>query len=72
LLHGGLELFSGNPLEQSRFSLRVGSNQGFVTYGGSVNLAFFHLDFASYGVDISDQAKRIEDRRYLASIGTAF
>jgi hypothetical protein len=72
LLHGGLEVFSGNPLEQSRFSLRVGSNQGFVTYGASILLPWFHVDFASYGVDISDQAKRVEDRRYLASIGSTF
>lgn len=72
LLHGGLELFSGNPLEQSRYNFRVGANQGFVTYGFSLNLAFFHFDFASYGVDVSDQAKRVEDRRYLGSIGTTF
>jgi hypothetical protein len=72
LLHGGVELFSGNPLEQSRVSARVGANQGFVTYGASLNLPWFHLDFASYGVDVSDQAKRVEDRRFLISAGLSY
>lgn len=72
LLHGGIEFFSGNPLEQSAVSFRVGANQGFVTYGGSLNLSWMHLEFASYGVDVSDQVKRVEDRRYLASLGVSF
>lgn len=72
LLHAGLEFFVGNPLDQSPFSIRVGANQGFVTYGGSINLPWFHIDFASYGVDISDQVKRVEDRRYLLALGTNF
>lgn len=72
LIHAGLEFFLGNPLEQSPFSVRVGANQGFVTYGASLNLPWFHIDFASYGVDISDQVKRVEDRRYLLALGTNF
>lgn len=72
LLHAGLEFFIGNPLEQSPFSVRVGSNQGFITYGASINVPWFHIDFASYGVDVSDQVKRVEDRRYLLALGTNF
>ena len=72
LIHAGLEFFVGNPLDQSPFSIRVGANQGFVTYGASLNLQWFHIDFASYGVDISDQVKRVEDRRYLLALGTNF
>ncbi len=72
LLHGGLEFFRGNPLEQSPFSLRVGANQGFVTYGASIDLKWIHLDFASYGVDVSDKARRVEDRRYIAAAGLIF
>ncbi len=72
LLHAGVEFFIGNPLVQSPFSIRVGANQGFVTYGASINVPWFHIDFASYGVDISDQVRRVEDRRYLLALGTNF
>lgn len=72
LLHAGVEFFIGNPLVQSPFSIRVGANQGFVTYGASINAPWFHIDFASYGVDISDQVRRVEDRRYLLALGTNF
>jgi hypothetical protein len=72
LLHAGLEFFTGNPLEQHLFSLRVGANQGFVTYGASLNLAWLNVDFASYGVDVSNTVSRIEDRRYLGTLGFSF
>jgi hypothetical protein len=67
LLHGGLELFSGNPLERSQFAVQVGANQGFVTYGITVNSSLGSLEFASYAADVSNTVKRVEDRRYVAS-----
>jgi hypothetical protein len=72
LIHGGIEFFSGNPLEQSGFSARIGASQGFVSYGASFHAPFFHLEFASYGVDVSDKATKVEDRRYLGTAGFAF
>ena len=68
LLHGGVEIFSGNPLERSRFALQVGANQGFVTFGMTVNSTIGSLEFASYATDVSNTVKRVEDRRYVASL----
>lgn len=68
MLHGGIELFSGNPLERSAVALQVGANQGFVTWGFSLNGALGSLEFASYAADVSNTVKRVEDRRYLASL----
>ncbi len=68
LLHGGVEIFSGNPLERSRFSLQVGANQGFVTFGMTINSTIGSLEFASYATDVSNTVKRVEDRRYVASL----
>jgi hypothetical protein len=68
LVHGGIEFFSGNPLERSAFAVQVGANQGFVTYGVSVNSSLGSIEFASYAADVSNTAKRVEDRRYIASL----
>lgn len=68
MLHGGVELFSGNPLERSKLSLQVGANQGFITWGVAFNAAFASIEFASYAVDVSSTVKRVEDRRYVASV----
>jgi hypothetical protein len=68
MIHGGVELFSGNPLERSAVALQVGANQGFVTWGFSLNAAIGSLEFASYAADVSNTVKRVEDRRYLASL----
>ncbi len=69
MLHGGIELFWGNPLQRSPFSLRAGIGQGFLSTGISLNLPYWSIDFTTYGVDVSSTAKPIEDRRYL--LGTS-
>lgn len=71
LIHFGAELFLGNPLEISPLSLRGGYSQGFVTAGATVDLGFMHIDFATYGRDVSSGAKPLEDRRYLGSLSFA-
>ena len=71
MLHGGIEFYSGNPLERSAFAVQVGANQGFVTWGVTVNAPFASLEIASYGADLSTTVKRIEDRRYVASVSFA-
>jgi hypothetical protein len=68
LLHGGVEIFSGNPLERSRFAVQIGANQGFVTFGMMINSPLGSLEFASYATDVSNTVKRVEDRRYVASL----
>jgi len=72
LMHAGVELFAGNPLEISPFSVRAGYSQGFVTTGASLNLSFVALEFAYYGRDVSSSSTPIEDRRYLGSFSFDF
>jgi hypothetical protein len=71
LVHAGAELFFGNPLKLSSFSLRAGYNQGFAAYGFSLNLGAVDLEFASYGADVSTTVTPVEDRRYLASLSVS-
>lgn len=71
-LHAGVEIFSGNPLLPSPFSVSMGANQGFFTAGVSARLGFLSLDFTSFGRDISATDSPKEDRRYLASISADF
>ncbi len=68
MLHGGIEIFSGNPLERAPFAVQVGANQGFLTWGILLNTSIVSLEFASYAVDVSNTLKRVEDRRYIASL----
>lgn len=68
LFHAGAELFFGNPLTVSPFSLRAGYNQGFLTMGASMNLSIVALEFATYGADVSTSKTPIEDRRYMGSL----
>ena len=68
LLHAGAELFYGNPLIVAPLAARFGVNQGFITYGVTLNVSGIDLEFASYGVDVSSTSKASEDRRYLASL----
>jgi hypothetical protein len=72
LIHAGVELFVGNPLLISPFSLRAGYSQGFATMGASLNLGLLQLEFATYGRDVSSTAEPIEDRRLLASLTLDF
>jgi hypothetical protein len=67
MIHGGVEIFSGNPLERSAYAVQVGANQGFVTFGLTVNTSLGTLEFSSYATDVSNTVKRVEDRRYLTS-----
>ena len=67
MLHGGLEIFTGNPLERSAYAFQLGANQGFVSWGFSINSSLGSLEFASYAADVSNTLKRVEDRRYLTS-----
>lgn len=72
LLHAGFEIFSGNPLLPSPFSVAVGLNQGYYTAGFTARLPYFTMNFASYGQDISDSATPKEDRRYLGGLSLQF
>ena len=72
LIHAGTELFVGNPLEVSPFSIRAGYSQGFVTAGASVDVSFINFSFATYGRDVSSRSTALEDRRYLASLAFGF
>lgn len=71
LIHFGAELFLGNPLQISPLAIRGGYSQGFVTAGATVDFGFMHIDFATYGRDVSSTSKPLEDRRYLGSLSFA-
>lgn len=72
LIHAGIEIFAGNPLTLSDFSIRSGYSQGFMTAGASLNLGVLEIAFATFGRDVSSTAKPIEDRRYLGSVSLDF
>lgn len=71
-LHGGVELFFGNPLTPSPFSVSVGTSQGYYTMGASVRWGMLSLDFASFGRDISSTDSPREDRRIMGSLSLDF
>lgn len=68
MVHGGIELFLGNPLLLHPFSARIGVNQGFVTTGVTLRVGPLFLEFASYGQDISAESTPVEDRRTLFAV----
>lgn len=72
MVHAGAELFAGNPLEQSDWSVRVGLNQGHYTMGATIKFSLFALEFATFGQDISTDASPDEDRRFLGNLSIEF
>lgn len=72
LMHAGVEIFSGSPLEPAPYSLRLGTNQGFFTWGLEGRVGYFSIAFVSYGQDTSARVKRAEDRRSLLSLTGEF
>jgi hypothetical protein len=72
MLHAGVEVFKGSPLTPPDYSLRLGSNQGFFTYGVEGRIGIVVLSFTSFGQDISARTSRKEDRRYLFGISGEF
>ncbi len=72
MFHGGAELFIGNPLTPSPLSVRIGSGQGFVSFGATMRLSALALEIAVYGRDISDSETPREDRRILGSLSLEY
>ncbi len=72
MLHVGSELYFGNPLVPSPFSLRLGVNQGFVSFGWTARIEMLALEMAVYGKDISNDESPREDRRILGSLSLEF
>lgn len=67
LLHAGAELNFGDV-----FFLRAGYNQRYWTAGFELASEFFQFQAASYGEEIGDQTKPIEDRRYVVKAAWRF
>lgn len=65
-VHMGVEL--GLPL----LDLRAGFNQGYLSYGAGVNLGFFRIDAASWGVELGEYPGQLEDRRYMVQFTMRF
>lgn len=61
-LHMGVEI--GLPL----LDLRVGSHQGYLSYGAGVNLGLLRFDAASWGVEMGGHPGQLESRRYMAQV----
>ena len=71
-VHAGVEMFVGNPLLINPFSLRVGFNQGFMTFGGTFRVGFLALEAAMFQQDVSSSASGEKDTRYIASLTLEF
>lgn len=61
----GKKFHTGVELEFPFFALRGGFNQGYYTAGASLDLWFFQLDAATYGVELGEYPGQDEDRRYI-------
>ena len=71
-LHGGAELYFGNPLAVAPFSLRVGFNQGFSSFGGTLRLGSLVMEAAMIETDISSDPSGEKDQRFLANLSLQF
>lgn len=58
-VHLGVEF--GLPL----IDLRVGLNQGYLSYGAGMELGFLHIDAASWGEEVGGYPGQLESRRYM-------
>lgn len=72
LIHAGVEIFQGSPLEPPPYSLRLGTNQGFFTWGLEGTFGYLKVSYASYGQDVSAKTAKQEDRRYVLSLSGEF
>lgn len=72
LVHVGAEFSFGNPNYGSSFALRAGLNQGFLTYGGTINMFGVEFEYASYMEDIGERLEQKADRRHLVGVTTTF
>ena len=48
--------------------LRVGVNQGYLTYGAGIKYNAFSFDAAIYGEELDTNPGQLEDTRYIANI----
>ncbi len=64
----GKKFHAGVEVGFSLISLRVGLNQGYLTYGAGIKYKAFSFDAAIYGEELDTNPGQLEDTRYLASI----
>jgi hypothetical protein len=65
-LHLGVEIaFPG-------FAIRAGANQGYYTAGVGIDLKYFRLEAATYGVELDTYPGQLEDRRYMVQMTLDF
>ena len=55
LIHAGMELSFGSPNSNGGLKLRGGWNESNPTYGGSVTLFGFTVDYANYSVRVQPE-----------------
>ncbi|NBW81214.1 hypothetical protein EBR21_05620 [bacterium] len=65
LTHAGVELFLGNANNAHTLSLRAGLNDTRTSWGFSLPLPNFSLEFTSYEAAIFTDGRATKDRRYL-------
>lgn len=58
-VHMGVEV--GLPL----LDLRVGLNQGYLSYGAGIDLGFMQIDAASWGTEVGGYPGQLESRRFM-------
>jgi hypothetical protein len=63
----------GTEIRQSNFGLRVGANQGYLTYGFSLEFPpHTRLHFSSYGIELGNKRWEKEQRLYLLQLNIGF
>lgn len=62
------KLHLGTEMQFAFLDLRAGINQGYVTYGGGVDLWFFQLDAAFYATEMGNYAGQLRNDRYNISL----
>ncbi|WP_148696797.1 hypothetical protein [Silvanigrella aquatica] len=74
LIHAGAELFFGNVLIQQGFALRAGYMEGGATFGTSLSLALFSIEYSTYLMNDTlpqpnnTTTTKIVERRHLLAI----
>lgn len=70
LAHAGVEIYAGNALKSSTFSIRLGLNETRVSYGVLLPLPHFTLEATTYDAAVYSNSKLGKERRHLIGISS--
>lgn len=70
LTHAGVELYTGNALKSSTFSIRLGLNETRTSYGILIPMTYFTLEATTYEAAVFSDSKLGKERRHLIGISS--